>query len=122
MLEEGVNPENFTLSSDGQGSLPIFNEKKEYVGIGVGKATCLIKAVKECVFRESIPLETTIRILTANPAKILKLKSKGRIAAGMDADLCLLDGNLDIDTVIAKGQVMVQDGRPLVFGTFEAKS
>lgn len=50
--------------------------------------------------------------MTANPAKILKLKSKGRIAAGMDADLCLLDANLDIDTVIARGQVMVQDGRP----------
>lgn len=50
MLEERSIRENFTLSSDGRGSLPIFNEKKEYVGIGVGKATCLIKAIKECVF------------------------------------------------------------------------
>ena len=121
LLEEGVDAGHFTLSSDGQGSLPIFNEKKEYVGIGVGKPGCLIKAIKECVFREKIPLETAIGILTANPAKILKLKSKGRIAKGMDADLCLLDGNLDIDTVIAKGQLMVQEGHPLVFGTFEAK-
>lgn len=122
LLEEGVSYDNFTLSSDGQGSLPIFNEKKEYVGIGVGKSTCLIKAIKECVNNENIPLEVALRAITCNPAKILKLKTKGRIEKEMDADLCLLDENLDVDTVIAKGKVMVQNKRPLVFGVFENKN
>lgn len=121
LLEEGVNQNNFTLSSDGQGSMPIFNEKKEYVGIGIGKSTSLIKAIKECVFRESIPLETAIRAITSNPAKILKLNKKGKIEANMDADLCMLDENLDVDTVIAKGKIMVQDKMPVVYGTFENK-
>lgn len=121
LLEEGVNQDNFTLSSDGQGSMPIFNEKKEYVGIGIGKSTCLIKAIKECVYRENIPLETALRALTSNPAKVLKLKNKGRIEKNMDADLCLLDKNLDVDTVIAKGKIMVQDKKPLVYGIFEGK-
>lgn len=123
MLQEGVSEDNFTLSSDGQGSLPIFNEKKEYIGIGVGKSTCLIKAIKDSVFNEEIPLEIAIRAITSNPAKILKLKNKGRIEKGFDADLCLLDENsLDIDTVIAKGVIMVQDKAPVVFGTFEQKN
>ncbi len=121
LLEEGVNQNNFTLSSDGQGSMPIFNDKKEYVGIGIGKSTSLIKAIKECVFRESIPLETAIRAITSNPAKILKLNKKGKIEANMDADLCMLDENLDVDTVIAKGKIMVQDKMPVVYGTFENK-
>ena len=119
LLEEGVNQNNYTLSSDGQGSMPIFNEKKEYVGIGIGKSTCLIKAIKECVNRENISLETAIRAITSNPARILKLNNKGRIEANMDGDLCLLDENLDVDTVIAKGKVMVQDKKPVVYGIFE---
>jgi len=121
LLEEGVNQDNFTISSDGQGSLPIFNEKKEYVGIGVGKQSCLVKALKECVFRENIPLETALRALTSNPAKVLKLHRKGRIKAGMDADICILDKDIDVDTVIAKGKIMVRDKRPVVYGTFEQK-
>ncbi|MFA9422981.1 MAG: beta-aspartyl-peptidase [Sedimentibacter sp.] len=121
LLEEGVNQDNFTLSSDGQGSMPIFNEKKEYIGIGIGKSTCLIKAIKECVLIENIPLETALRAVTSNPAKILKLKNKGRIEKNMDADLCILDKNLDIDTVIAKGIIMVKDKKPVVYGIFEGK-
>ena len=121
LLDAGVNHDNFTISSDGQGSLPIFNEKKEYIGLGVGKSSCLILAIKECIFRENIPLEIAIRALTCNPAKILKLKTKGKIEAGMDADLCLLNKDIDIDTVIAKGRIMVQNQKPVVFGTFERK-
>lgn len=122
MLQEGVSQDNFTLSSDGQGSLPIFNAKKEYIGIGVGKSTCLIKSIKDAVLNEDIPLETAIRAITSNPAKILKLKNKGRIEKGYDADLCILEGNtLDIDTVIAKGVIMVQNKKPVVYGTFEEK-
>lgn len=121
LLDEGVNINNFTLSSDGQGSLPMFNEKKEFIGLGVGKSTCLIKAIKECVFKEDIPLEIAIRAITSNPAKILKLNKKGKIEVNMDADLCLLDENLDVDTVIAKGKIMVENKQPVAFGMFENK-
>lgn len=121
LLEEGIDQDNFTLSSDGQGSMPIFNDKKEYIGIGIGKSTSLTIAIKECIFRESIPLEIALRAVTCNPAKILKFKNKGKIEASMDADICLLDENLDIDTVIAKGKIMVQDKKPVVYGMFDGK-
>jgi beta-aspartyl-dipeptidase (metallo-type) len=122
MIESGVSEDNFTLSSDGQGSLPIFNDKKEYLGLGVGKSTCLLKSIKDAVLNEKLPLEIVVRTVTSNPAKILKLKNKGRIEKGYDADLCLLDEEtLDIDTVIAKGRIMVQHGRPVVLGVFDEK-
>jgi beta-aspartyl-dipeptidase (metallo-type) len=123
LLQEGVCDDNFTISSDAQGSLPIFNEKKEYIGLGVGKATCLIKEIKECVFKEEIPLEIAIKAITSNPAKILKLKGKGRIEKGFDADLCILEaGTLDIDTVIARGRIMINNKVPIAYGTFEEKN
>lgn len=122
LLNEGVSLDNFTLSSDGQGSLPLFNEKKEFIGLGVGKSTSLIIGIKECVFKENIPLEIAIRAVTTNPAKILKLRGKGKIEKNFDADLSLLDKDtLDIDTVIAKGKVMVQNKEIKVYGTFEER-
>lgn len=123
LLESGVSQDNFTLSSDGQGSLPIFNEKKEYVGIGIGKSTCLLKSIKDAVFNEKISLEIALRAITSNPAKALKLKNKGRIEKGLDADLCMLDKDtLDIDTVIAKGNIMIQNKEVLIYGNFEEKN
>lgn len=121
LINEGVDENNYTLSSDGQGSLPIFNEKKEFIGIGLGKSTCLIKAIKDCVNKENIALEKALRAITCNPAKILKLNNKGRIEINMDADLCLLNEELEVDTVIAKGELMVQDKNPLVYSMFENK-
>lgn len=120
LLERGISSDRFTISSDGQGSMPVFNAQGEYQGIGIGKASCLLKEVRECVQKESIPLETAIKGITCNPASILKLDRKGRIKAGFDADICLLEeGTLKLNTVIAKGQVMVKDGEQKVFGTFE---
>ena len=122
LLNEGVDDSLFTISSDGQGSLPMFNEKQEYIGIGIGKASCLLKEVRECVQRENIPLEIAIKAITSNPADALKLSHKGRIAAGKDADFCLLNpSDLTVDTVIARGRVMVCGGQPVVFGTFEER-
>lgn len=120
LLDRGISSDRFTISSDGQGSMPVFNEKGEFQGIGIGKASCLLKEVRECVQREEIPLEIAVKGITSNPASILKLERKGHIKVGFDADICLLEeGTLELNTVIAKGQIMVRDGEQKVFGTFE---
>ena len=120
LLDMGISSDRFTISSDGQGSMPVFNARGEFQGIGIGKASCLLKEVRECVQKEDIPLETAVKGITSNPASVLKLSGKGHIKPGYDADICLLkEDALTLDTVIAKGQVMVQDGKQVVFGTFE---
>lgn len=119
-LDEGVPEDRITFSSDGQGSLPIFNERKEFVKLGVGKVTSLFKEVRDAVLDEGVPLEKALCTITSNPAAILKLKGKGRIEKHYDADLCILEEKtLDIDTVIARGKVMVKDKKVLEYGTFE---
>ena len=104
MLDAGVNPKHITISSDGQGSLPIFNEKGEFLRMGMGQSSCLLKEVKECVEKAGIPLETAISTITANPAEILSLKGKGKVREGYDADLCVLDQGLEIQEVVARGK------------------
>ena len=119
-LAEDISLDNFTMTSDGQGSLPYFNEQNQFIGMGVGSAKSLLVGIKEAVFKEEIPLEIALRAITCNPAKILKLENKGVLAVGKDADLCLLDKEtLELRTVIAKGQVMVAEKEVKVWGTFE---
>lgn len=105
MMQAGVDPKHITISSDGQGSLPLYNEKGEFLGMGVGQSSCLLKEVKECVQKADIPLEIAISTITSNPARILELKGKGRIQEGYDADLCILSPELELMEVIAKGIV-----------------
>ncbi|MBF0727083.1 beta-aspartyl-peptidase [Enterococcus gallinarum] len=120
LLDEGIGLDQFTMTSDGQGSLPYFDENNQFIGLGVGSSRALMVGIKEAVQVEQIPLEIALRAITSNPAKILKLAQKGRIAPGMDADLCLLNQDtLDIETVIAKGKVMVDKKDVKVWGTFE---
>ncbi|MGE5631822.1 MAG: beta-aspartyl-peptidase [Caulobacteraceae bacterium] len=121
-LEEGVPDESITFSSDGQGSLPIFNQKKEFIGLGVGKVESLYQEVREAVLSENVPFEKAMKTITSNPAARLKLDRKGRIKSGLDADLVMIDEkDLTINTVIAKGKIMIQNKEIKVYGTFEER-
>ncbi|WP_445767227.1 amidohydrolase family protein [Rheinheimera sp.] len=78
------------------------------------------QAARQAITQHKISISDSICSITAAPAAILGLKQKGRIAAGLDADLVLLRrDDLSIDTVIAKGKLLVQQGEALVKGTFE---
>lgn len=119
-LEAGVDIANIGFSSDAQGSLPVFNSRKELVGLGIGSTKSLFREVRDAVLQEGIPLEEALKVITSNPARILKLKRKGLISKGGDADLVFLKKDtLEIDNVIAMGKIMVQQGMPIVKGTFE---
>jgi beta-aspartyl-dipeptidase (metallo-type) len=120
MLNAGVPSEQITFTSDAQGSLPAFNDQGEFTGLRIGKVNSLYREVRDAVLNEEIPLETALQTITSNPARVLKLEDKGILAEGLHADLVLLDKeNLNIDSVIALGQVMVQDGKAIIKGTFE---
>lgn len=120
ILEEAV-VERITMSSDSNGSMPKWDSKREHiVGMGVGKMTNLYRTVRRMTAEENVPLETVLPLITSNVARALDLyPKKGAVQAGSDADLVLLDQDLSINGVIAKGQCMMLDGEILVKGTFE---
>lgn len=118
ILEECGNLNNITLSSDGQGSLPEFDSEGRLVRLKIGSCETLYPAVRDAVVEEGIALNEAIKTITSNTADIYKL-NKGYIAEGRDADLVVLDENLEIDSVIAMGRVMIYEREQLVKGTFE---
>ena len=108
-----------TFTSDGQGSLPEYDQEGNFKGVKLGKCKTLYEAVKKGIIEENLRLEEIIKVITSNPATIFKLKGKGFIERGFDADLVILDKNLDIDSVFALGQIMVKNKVAVVKGTFE---
>lgn len=118
LLQNGIDPGNITMSSDAGGSMPFFDERGRLIKLGVGTPATQLEMLKCCV-DEGMPLEKALLPFTSSPSSILKLKGKGYIHEGYDADLLILDKKLKPHTVISKGKLMVKNYKPVVFGTFE---
>lgn len=118
ILQLGIDPGNVTMSSDAGGSLPFFDDRGRLIKLGIGTPSTQLEILKGCV-ESGVPLENALIPFTSSPASFLKLKGKGYINEGYDADLLLLDRKFKIHTVIAKGKIMVRDYKPVVLGTFE---
>ncbi len=117
-----ADADRITLSSDSNGSMPRWDAKRQHiVGMGVGQIGDLYRTVRKMAAEEGIPLETALPFVTRNVAESLMLyPRKGAVAVGSDADLVLLDQDLEIDCVIAKGRCMMLEKELLVKGTFES--
>ena len=118
-LDEGCDKYHITYSSDGQGSLPIFDKEGRYIGLGVGKVMSMYEEFVDSINIYNIDMETALLPLTLNPAKLLKLNNKGSIEKGKDADLVIMDKNLKITEVFARGKMMIENAQIKIKGTFE---
>ena len=119
LLKAGVPLEHITMSSDGCGSLPQFDEKGKLVQLETGYPKSIFDELKDTVEQEKVPLEIAVAVVTSNVAEILALRNKGRIAPEMDADLVFVNDGFEIEHVCAMGQMMVQGKQMLKKGTYE---
>ncbi len=106
LLEAGVPAGHITFTSDGCGSLPTFDAEGRLIRIDMGLPSSILREIKESVNDEGIPLETALMVATSNPATILKLKGKGSISAGSDADILVLDPDFEIRYLMAMGKIV----------------
>lgn len=112
--------ERVTFSSDAQGSMPLFNEKRELIGLGVCSVGTLYSEVKDAILNKNVPIEEAISVITANVAQALKLKRLGKVQKNYQADFVLVNKDtLEIDSVYAKGRALIKNKEVLVKGTFE---
>ncbi len=116
--EAGIDESLITMSSDGHGSVPRFNDKGEMIGLGVGGVASNLRDMKVLISR-GVAVEKALKLLTKNVARALELKGKGEIQNGYSADLCFFDENWNLQSVMSKGVVMMRDGECIVKGTFE---
>ena len=56
--------------------------------------------VRTCVKKTGIPLESTVKMITETPARIMKLKTKGKLEKGYDADIVIFDEDINVKKVL----------------------
>ena len=118
-LQAGAPLERVTLSSDSNGSLPQWNDKNEMIGIVAASMTSLLNVLRELVQAEKMEMSEALRLATTNVSQALELhESRGKLAQGFAADILLFDSNFNLDTVIARGKVLMQGGELQVQDTY----
>lgn len=118
ILKAGIPIEQVTFTSDAGGSLPGFDEHGNLIKLEMGSPNANLTEMHDMVIQEGLPLETALKVLTSNPARILKLTRKGQLNAGFDADMVALD-NGKIVHVLARGQWMMKENVLLKKGSYE---
>ena len=118
-LAAGVSLDQLTLSSDSNGSMPVFDEQGKMTGIAVGEIQNLYAEWKSLT-KEGFALEDLTKMVTSNPARRVGLfREKGSLDTGKDADILILNEDLSLDSVMAKGRLLVHERQAVVKGTFE---
>jgi beta-aspartyl-dipeptidase (metallo-type) len=106
-LERGGDATRLTVSSDASISSP----------------QTLYGQVRDCIINGRLAVETVLRLVTSNTARVLKLDGKGSLAAGKDADVLVIrQGSLELREVIARGRRLTSDGEVVVTQMFMEES
>jgi len=120
LLEAGVPLSQILLSSDGNGAPPK-EEKQEgrpasanYMPVGALHAVW-----RRLIVDEGLTPSDALQLVTTNVAAATGLRSKGSIAPGMDADLNVFDADWQLQMVIARGEIMVENGTPVHRGMYD---
>lgn len=104
MMAAGMPDGNYTLG--GQAVKVTGNLATLESGTIAGSATNLFDCMRTAVSM-GIPLESALKAATINPARSIGIDSyTGLLAAGKDADILILNKDLSIRTIIAKGQTV----------------
>lgn len=116
-LEAGVAPDRITISSDGNGSMPVFDAQGKMVAIAAAAVDSNLRLLPQLV-DAGVALPQALALTTRNPARGLGI-AKGELQVGGAADLLVLDDSMEVHTLIARGRVMVGAGEQRVRGNFE---
>ena len=115
--KENVPMERVTMSSDGNGCMSMIMPDGTAKQL-VAKLHSLHEEVVKAV-ELGVPMEIAIRVVSENPAKANGLwPRKGTVKPDSDADVLILDEDLKINSVIAKGKIMIKEGNILARVTF----
>ncbi len=117
-MKGGFDREKFTISSDGGGCLPHFDEQGELLHLDYGRCTLLSDTLRE-LLDDGYKVNEVMPVFTSNVAKLLRLNNKGKLEIGKDADLIILDNENKIESVMALGKWHQKNYKTIKKGGFE---
>lgn len=81
----------------------LFHRKED--NVIAGSSLTMIKGVENLVKLGGLSLQNAILMSSHNPARIMKIKNKGTILPGYDADIVIFDKDYQIQAVMVEGQI-----------------
>ncbi len=120
LLKQGLNTDRLTLSSDGNGSFSSYDKDGNLLEIGVASVSALHDELYYLHKELKLSLEKALPFFTVNVAEAIGLGAfKGKIEADYDADILIVDSDLRIETLIARGKVMLREQQLAIKIPFE---
>lgn len=107
------------ISSDGNGSTSTYDAQGRLLSLGVLGIDKLLTTFQSLVSKQIVTIEEALSLMSLNVAIAFALPRKGKLDVGFDGDVLIWGEKLHLETVIAKGQVMMEDGQILKKGVFE---
>lgn len=118
--KKGVPLENITVSSDGYGSWSNYDEAGNMLEIGVSSVSSLYNEFKNMVNNLNFSIEDALHFFTVNVSKALEIyPKKGVVQENSDADVLIINEEMDIVSVITNGRLMLDNGKLMIKGTYE---
>jgi beta-aspartyl-dipeptidase (metallo-type) len=117
-FEKGCDSQKLTISSDGGGCLPRFDDQGTLLEMDFASSSAMAITFKAMLDMD-LPMASILPLMTSNVADLLKFHRKGRIDTGFDADLLIINDTHEIQSVMANGVWHIKQGELLVKGLFE---
>jgi len=96
---------SITVSSDGLGSFPVFNENRECIRVDVAPVTGLMEVFKQLVLDKGVEIPRALLPFTLTPARFFGLEPDGvgTIRKGGRADLLFFDERFTLLATMSEG-------------------
>jgi len=108
--DNNVPIDQITISSDSNGSMPVFDKKGKLISLTISTQKSLLANFRYLIQKNVSSMEDAAKLFSTNSAIFYKLKQKGKIKPGMDADMIILDKDLDLIDSFTKGKRMMAEG------------
>lgn len=119
LLKKDVPLARISMSTDGGGVYPHLSDADGNPTMAKWETAALHREFVKLT-KGGLDLVSALHVVSTNPARHLRLyPQKGVIAVASDADLVVLNDDLSVDKVFAKGRMMVDEGKAVVTGIFE---
>ncbi len=107
MRGAGMSPGEYILGAKNDGLLCVSDGDIAYLpdrSAYAGSVATADRLLRVAVEEAGIPLCSAVRMLTVNPARVMKLECRGEIKEGYYADLVFFDEGINIKKVIIEGK------------------
>jgi len=121
-MDKKANLDRITVSSDSNGSMPVFDKSGNLIGLTIADQKSLLNNLCHLINNKILPIDKALKFFTSNSALYYKLRKKGKISPGFDADINVFDSQFNLVHLFSMGKKMIENKKVVAKGTFSEKT